>query len=165
LLRKKIRATFVAENNKSLSKMSNELTYDERKAWAKDLYTRLDVSVEDIALTISVDEDEVCDWIKEEAWDGMKRSLLISKKVQLAHLYSLLGQINTKITCAEEIAVKDVDLFIKYTTAIRNLEADMPVSGIIEVAEGFVMWLRRRDVDLAKQVTVQLDLFIKERMA
>jgi terminase small subunit len=146
--------------------MTEELNYDERKQWARSLYTWQDKTIKDIALTVSVDEATVRNWVAEGTWDGIRRSSLISKSRQLQHFYNQLENINAKLADSPgEINTKDVDLIVKYTAAIKNLEADITVCQVIEVAELFVTWLRRKDMALTKAVTVKFDAFIKQRLA
>ena len=146
--------------------MTEELNYDERREWARSLYTRQDKTIRDVALTVSVEEATVRNWIIEGAWDSVKRSSLISKTRQLEYFYNQLENINQKLAGNPgEINTKEVDLVVKYTAAIKNLEADVTICQIIEVAELFVTWLRRKDIALTKAVTVKFDAFVKQRLA
>lgn len=148
--------------------MDEELQCSERKEFARLLYTRLDIAVADVALSTGADIDAVRTWIREGAWDTQQRTLLSSKTKQLEHLYAALGQLDKKIHAdnedgQKEINLKDVDLYVKYTAAIKNLEVNMPMSNILEVSAHFITWLRRQDAELAKKVSTQLDAFMKHR--
>ena len=143
--------------------MTNDLTPEERKAWARWMYLNEDISIRDLALTVNTDESTIRKWVRENAWNGSKRSLLTSKKAQLQYLYTALETVNNKIKDSDPVNLKDIDQALKYINAIHNLEVEMPVTQIIEVFEGFVLWLQRRDLRLAQKVVVYLDAFIKER--
>jgi transposase-like protein len=143
--------------------MTDELTPEERQAWARWMYLNEDISIRDLALTVNTDETTIRKWVQQGAWYGSKRSLLTSKKAQLEFLYTALETVNNKIKDSDPVNLKDIDQALKYINAIHNLEVEMPVTQIIEVFEGFILWLQRRDLRLAQKIVVYLDAFIKER--
>ena len=147
-----------------LCAMKEELSKDERREWAQLLYTRHDKTIQDVAGIVSVPEAAVRLWVHEGAWNGVKRSLLISKKTQLAQLYDLLEKATARLKDEENITPKDVDVITKYTAAIKNLEAETTVSEMIDVGELFTHWLMRKDPGLGKIVTKELNEFIAERI-
>ena len=144
--------------------MTKRLKYEERKEWAKMLYTRQELCAVDVANTVAVQETLIHKWAKEEAWDSVKCSLLISKQTQLKRLYTALEKLTRNIEDDEkEVNPKDIDLAIKYTTAIKSLEPEVTVSLIIDIAEMFTTWLRKRDLHFARAVATHFDAFIKQR--
>ena len=153
------------KNPTQLCGMDEGLEASERKRWAKMIFMEQDKTIKEIALIVNSSEGEVLGWAEGDEWYKLKRSMLISKKTQLGHLYDQLEKISIKLNNEAEANPKDVDTMIKYTTAIRNLEVDVPVSNIIEVADLFVNWLKDRDHQLARTVTIHFDVFIKQRIA
>ncbi len=144
--------------------MTKRLKYEERKEWARMLYTKQELSVTDVANTVAVQETQVLKWAKEDAWDNVRSSLLISKQTQLKRLYTALEKLTRTIEDADkEVNPKDIDLAIKYTTAIKSLEPEVTVSLIIDIAELFITWLRKRDLHFARAVATHFDAFIKQR--
>src|ERR1700742_4103175 len=105
----------------NLCAMKDDLTYDERKEWARTLYTRNDKGIPDVSLTVGVDEATVRSWAQQGAWEGVRRSLLLSKSTQLECMYEALAQLNARMKENQEINPKDLDQMVKYTTAIKNL--------------------------------------------
>ena len=144
--------------------MKEELSAHRRRDWARMLYTKEGLPIKDVALMTGSDEAELRHWATQGEWEGQKRTLLTSKEKQLTQLYDLLEKVMAKMTAADDINPKDADLAAKYTAAIRNLDAEITVPQIIEVAKLFTLWLRRRDAELAKAVTLQLDHFIRQRL-
>ena len=143
--------------------MADELNPDERKAWAHSLYKREDLSYKDIALEVGTDEATVRMWSIEDEWNGTKRSQLTAKRVQLDFLYTCLEKLSEKMKNPDDINPKDIDLMVKYTNAIKNLEIEPSVAEIIEVMEVFIQWLRRRDLQAAQKVVVYLNAFVTEK--
>jgi len=144
--------------------MKDGLTDGQKKEWAQLLFTRFDLSIKEIAIKTGAGEEELRLWIQEGNWEGIRRSLLTSKEVQLNILYDILESITTRIKENGADNTKDADLVIKYTTAIKNLETESSVTQIIEVAKKFINWLQTIDIELAKTVTLRFDAFIKEEL-
>ncbi len=136
------------------------------KNWAKDLYIHLEKSQKDIAITLDIDESTVRNWITAGKWDGIKESLLISKKTQLNRFYKLLEELSSKIKNEDgSLCTKNIDTITKVTAAINSLENEDSMCHIIEVAEQFTNWLMRKDIDFARQVALQFDAYIEQKLA
>lgn len=145
--------------------MSKELTYDERKEWAKELYTELDHSCRDVALKVGMDEAIVRQWIKAHGWEGIKRSMLLSKTRQLEVLYAQLDMLTHGLGENEKLSAKDVDAYSRCIAHINALEPFPSISDFIEIFDLFLRWLRKTDLILAQEVVVYLDAFLEERIA
>ncbi len=144
--------------------MKGELSYDQKREWARSLYTKEDISVRDIALKVSADEVIVRSWVQEGRWPEVKRSLLTSKAMQLDYFYKALETVTGRTGAGQAFDnLKDVDLIVKYTAAIKNLESETGISSIVQVAEVFTTWLLRRDPELSRKVTTHFDVFIREQ--
>jgi hypothetical protein len=144
--------------------MNPETNNMQLKEYAQLLYTRHDTSIADIATATQLNEATVRYWIQQDGWDGIKRTLLTAKAHQLEQLYALLEKVTTKMRTEDNINAKDADLAVKYTAAIKNLDTEVGIPQIIEVAKLFTTWLRRRNGELAKSIIVEFDIFIKQRL-
>jgi len=147
-----------------LCDMNEGMKGEQRRSYARLLYTKEGYSISDTAIATGVDEAQVRQWLQEGNWNGQKSAWLVSGETQLENLYGLLEQVIARMRAAEEVNPKDADLAAKYTAAIRNLDTDTSVTQIIAVAKLFTLWLRRSDMELAKVITLQFDAFIKERL-
>lgn len=155
----------INENTHDLCAMSNRFTEEQQKDYAQMLFTRFDETIKGIVQKTGASEAVVRRWIKDCNWEGMRRSLLTARETQLELLYDILNNITNRVKQDEEGGnTKDADLIIKYTAAIKNLEADTSISQIIEVAKLFTIWLQHTDTELCKTVTLYFDTFIKERL-
>lgn len=143
--------------------MNPELTYNERKEWARLLYTRNDYSISDVALKVNTDEETVQGWIEEGSWNIVRRTAMTSKAAQLNRLYSMIEQLSVESNDHKDM--KALDHLVKLTAAVKNLETEESASNIIVVAELFIDWLRPRDRELAKIVTAEFDSFIAQKAA
>ena len=144
--------------------MNEGMTGEQKRSYARLLYTKEGYSISDVAVATGLDEAQVRQWIQEGDWSGQKSAWLVSGETQLENLYGLLEQVITRMRTSDEVNPKDADLAAKYTAAIRNLDTDTSVTQIIAVAKLFTLWLRRTDLELAKVITLRFDAFIKERL-
>ena len=142
--------------------MDSDLNYNERKEWAKTLYTKLDRSLRETALEVGVDEADVRMWAIADRWNDIRTSLLISKKTQLERYYVALDMLETKRKTDDSFTIKDIDLCIKYTAAIKNLEEETSLPYVVQVAENFTTWLLHRDIGLAHRVAAEFTAFIDQ---
>ncbi len=143
--------------------MKEELKNEQLREWAKHLYTRCEKGYREIAAETGISEGELRQWANESSWDHIKRTMPTSKAYQLEKLYMLLEKANEKLLGEQEVNAKDVDLIVKYTAAIKNLDTDISIQQIIEVAKAFTGWLNAHNSELAKSMTMHFDKFIKER--
>jgi hypothetical protein len=144
--------------------MNHQFNTDRQRDWARELFTHQDMPLTDIALKVGATEADLRLWMQQGDWQGLKRSLLTSREFQLGQLYKLLENLTEKMKQQDDVNSKDADLLVKYTAAIKNLDAEVDVPSIVQVARLFTTWLRRKNVELAQTITVQFDAFIKHRL-
>jgi septum formation inhibitor MinC len=144
--------------------MNDDIGSEERKVWARTLYTQNGKTIAETAREVNASESQMREWIVAGEWDTVRRSLLLSKQMQLDRLYAMLESLDEKMK-QDPGNVKDMALVLKYTTAIRNLDTENSVYATIEAAELFIGWLYRRDKALAQTFTNHFQVYIKERMA
>lgn len=144
--------------------MNDDIGSEERKVWARTLYTQNGKTIAETAREVNASESQIREWIAAGEWDTVRRSLLLSKQMQLDRLYAMLESLDEKMK-QDPGNLKDMELVLKYTAAIRNLDTESSVYATIEAAELFIGWLYRRDMALAQTFTNHFQVFIKERMA
>ena len=142
-----------------------ELNCNERKEWAKLIFTTCNKSIEDVALEVDTEVAELRHWATTNQWPGYKDALLTAKDNQLEMLRDQVVKICEKLKGESQSNAKDTDLYLKYIAAIKTLEEEPSVSCIIEVFELFVQWLRRKDKALTKKFIPHLDAFVNHRIA
>jgi hypothetical protein len=145
--------------------MPEELNYNERKEWAKLIYSKQNKTAKDVALEVNIDESQVRLWEAKEAWESHRAYLLSSKANQLDLLHDQITKLNARLKSEETPNAKDMDLFIKYSTLAKALEEYPSVSDVIDVFEPFIQWLRKKDQSLTKKLIVHLDAFVRQRIA
>lgn len=136
-----------------------------QEQWAKVLYTQLQMTLPQVALEVGASEACIRGWISANGWDALKRGKLTTRQQQLENLYWLLEHVTARLKKGEDASSKDADLAVKYTAAIKNLDTELGLGEIIEVAKAFTKWILNTDRAMAQQVTLLFDGFIKWRLA
>lgn len=147
--------------------MGDKLTNQQKKDWAKLLYTKEQLTQKEIAERVGVSAVTINKWVKDGKWDDLKVSLTITKEEQLKNLYRLLANLN------EEIASRDgnnyptsaeSDTIAKLSNSIKSLEVDTGLSDILAAFKDFLSWLRRTDLAEAQRIVPLFDDFVKTKL-
>ena len=140
----------------------------QKKELAQLLYTRNELTQQQVAERVGVTPKTLGNWVKDGMWDDLKKSLLTTKSEQLHFFYDQLNSLNLLIKSRDENArfadSKEADTLVKLTASIRNMETETNVGQIIEVAQEFIAHLQSEDLALAKVVTRHFDAFIKSKL-
>ena len=137
----------------------------DKKDYAKLLFLRENLTQKEIAAKVGVTEKTIGKWIKDENWEHLKTSIVITKEEQLRRIYDQIAALNDFILTKEDgkfANSKEADSLTKLAAAARALETDVALADVIEVAKRFIHFLRMVDIDKAKEVTVLFDAFIKD---
>ncbi len=141
------------------------MNQEDRKSWAKTLFTISNKDPKDVALEVGVSETALKSWMKDGAWDEVRCSGLVSKKHQTKMFMSQIEKLNNRLAIENDPNPKDVDLIVKYTNAVKNLEEEVALGTIIDVSEQFIIWLRKRDNAMARKLVVLFDSYIKFKVS
>ncbi|MBN8668763.1 MAG: hypothetical protein J0M30_14795 [Chitinophagales bacterium] len=145
--------------------MKGSLTATQKKDWAKTLYLQGELSQKDIAGKVKVHETTLSGWINKEKWNQLRRSLLTRRSDILNNLYIVLEKINEKLNETDGIGdTKMADMFVKYTSAIKNLEMETSLAQHMDSGTAFHKWLNAIDPPLALTFLNHWDGFIKDQL-
>ena len=140
--------------------MSNrKSTIEEKKAYAKILYTREQLNGKIVAQRVGVAEKTISKWVKEGKWSDLRNRLLVSKENQINLLYGQLECLNDAIQENDNgyPDTKQADIQVKVTAAIRSLETDMNIADLVESGIRFVKYIQK--VDSFEEVQKTIDLW------
>ncbi len=145
------------------------LTNAQKKEWAKVLYVNENLSQVEISEKVGVSKVTINKWVKNENWDTLKKSMLITRESQLNRLYSQLDELNTHILNrpkGERFAnSKEADTIGKLTSAIKTLETEASIADIVEVSKRQLSWLRAFNPEKAREFGILMNEFIKDTLA
>lgn len=142
------------------------MTKAQEKDYAKILFTTENLTQKEIAERVKVSDKTITKWIKEGGWAQIKKSLLITKQHNISMLYDQLDWLNN-VVAKRDIKVfdsKEADIVAKITASIQKLEVETSIGQVIEVARGFLDFVREIDLDKAKEITKYFDSFIQSKM-
>ena len=133
---------------------------------AKLLYTVEGVTVQkELAERVGTTPQTINKWIKDEAWENLRASVIITKDAELHRFYMQITELNDSIMNRPKgqrfANSKEADALVKLTGAVRQLETDTSVADTIEVLKNFINHIRQDDYEKAKEVTNLADVFIK----
>lgn len=141
-----------------------ELTNEQKKAWAKTLYTRETLTQAEIAERVGVSRVTVNNY-----WEQLKASITITREEQLKNLYRQLAELNNAIMGKPEGErfpnAAEADTISKLSNAIKKLETEVGLADIISVFSDLLKWVRTYDSTQAKEITPLLDAFVKSKLS
>ena len=92
----------------------------------------------------------------------------MTKEEQIKNLYRQVAELNRAILEREDGArfatVPEADTITKLSAAIKKMENDTGIADIVSVGIKFLGWVRKADIDKAKDFAEWWDLFIKDQM-
>ncbi|MGJ5643214.1 phage terminase small subunit-related protein [Formosa sp. S-31] len=140
----------------------------EAKEYAKMLYidTSQKLTVKEIAERVSVRPGTVSKWIKEEEWDKLRKSLMVTRQKMIADLYDQLEWLNDDIK-SRDIKVaeaKEANTIAVITSSIKRLETETSIAEVYEVATSFLDFVKPMDFDLYKKLIPVFDAFINAKL-
>lgn len=144
------------------------LTNKQKKEWAKLLIVREGYTQKEAAEKVGVSAVTMNRWYNDENWEQLKASITITKEEQLKNLYRQLAELNKSIAERENgkryASASEADTISKLGNAIQKMEGDIGVADIISVGERFVNFLRKVDLEKAKETVFFFDSFIKDSL-
>lgn len=144
------------------------MTNQQKKEWAKLLFTKEQLLQKEIAEKVGVTPKTVCNWVNKENWDKLRISLSVTHEEQLSHLYSHLSEINTSISKRPEGErfpnAKEADTITKLSSSINKLERESGVGEVVSTFGQLIRWLRERNLEEAQMIAPILDDFVKYKL-
>lgn len=141
-----------------------------KKELAKLLYLNFpELNQKQIVERVGTTEKSFSTWKKDEQWEALRCSFLVTPDQELKRLLMQINELNSKIfsrPVGDRFAnAKEADALVKLTAAAKNLtqEGDMP--DIIFVARKMITWFQKKeDLDQAQFLTRLFDAFISDQL-
>lgn len=147
--------------------MSN-LSKQQQKEWAKTLYTTENITQAELADKVGVSRVTMNKWVKEGKWEELKVGITLTKEELLKNLYNQVASLNKAILAKEEGSrhadSKEADILMKLSASIKKMEDDVGIADIIGVGRKFTEFIRKVDVEKAKEVATLFDAFVKSNL-
>lgn len=146
--------------------MTDDLKPTQRKEFAKLIFLRENITQQEIADRVGVSRATVNKWAKE--WEGLKLNLLQTREERISSTLSQLDELDRSIASKEEgkrfPTTAEADIRRKLTADLEALEQDASIRDIYNVSRGLLDYIRRIDLELAKEISDYFDAYIKDRM-
>lgn len=145
-----------------------DLTNAQKKEWAKTLYLRENLTQQEIAERVGVSRVSVSNWVRAGKWEEQKVGLTLTRQEQVSNLYRQVAEINRAIADRPEgerfPTSKEADILGKLSAAIRNMEQEVGIADKITVLTDLIGWVRKVDLEKAKEITAIADTYIKDKL-
>ena len=146
----------------------SDLKSEQKKLLAKEIYLLGSYTFEEIAQKVGAQRQTISRWAKAGNWDNLKAGMSVTREEILKRMYQHLNNMNAAILEREpgkrQADTKEADVMVKMAAAIKNMETDVGISDIISVGMRFGEWLRKVDLNQAKEYVKLWDLFLKEQI-
>lgn len=149
--------------------MADKLTTQQKKEWAKTLYTKEGMTVQkQLADKVGVSYNTVNRWVNEENWEKYRNNMLLTREEQMQNLLLELVEINEEIKSYDKgkryAGSKLADVRRKLIKDIKELETKASIAEMIHTAQRFTKWVAATDIQKAKEIADLLNSFIKENL-
>jgi hypothetical protein len=145
-----------------------DLRSEQKKMLAREIYLLGNYTYEEIAQKVGAQRQTISRWAKAGNWDNLKAGMTVTREAILSRMYQQLNNMNSAILEREPSKrhpdTKEADVMVKLAAAIKNMETDVGISDIISVGMRFGEFLRRIDLDKAKEYVKLWDVFLKEQI-
>lgn len=145
-----------------------DLKSEQKKMLAREIYLLGNYTYEEIAQKVGAQRQTISRWAKAGNWDNLKAGMTVTREAILSRMYQQLNNMNSAILEREPSKrhpdTKEADVMVKLAAAIKNMETDVGISDIISVGMRFGEFLRRIDLNKAKEYVKLWDVFLKEQI-
>jgi len=144
-----------------------ELTIQQKKDWAKLLYTKEGLTQKEISARVGVSERTMSKWVNdpEENWEKLRASIVLTREAQLRDLYDQWTELNNFIKKKKKGEKfpdsREADILSKLANAIEKLENEVNITSVIDAGKGFIHFVRRVDFQKVHEITTLFDAYIK----
>ena len=144
------------------------LTNEQKKELAKELYLQGNFTFAEIAEKVGSARQTISKWAAQGKWDELKTYMTVGKEKVLKGFYQQLANIQESIMSREAdkriASSTEADRQIKLASAIRKLEDECGITGLIDAGIRFCNYMRTVDIDEAKKVAKYWDIFLTNEM-
>lgn len=156
------------------------LTNDQKKSLAKELYILGTYTYAEIAEKVGSTRQTVSKWATSDKWDELKTYMTAGKSSIIKGLYAQMDMINQAVIERGKLidldekdpkkaiqlgpTAQESDKIVKLANAIRKMENDSGISSLIDAGIRFGEFLRRTDLEKAREFMKLWDVFLNDQM-
>jgi DNA-binding transcriptional regulator LsrR (DeoR family) len=146
----------------------SELSKQQKKELAKTLFLTGKFTQKEISEKTGVSRQSLSKWVNDGKWEELLVGVTISRENILQGLQRQINEINKAILNREDgarFATPSETVTIgKLSEAIKKLEIDLGISEIVSVSIAINEFIKKFDVEKAKEVSEYFDAFVEEKM-
>lgn len=131
--------------------------------------TEQNATQKDIAKRVGTSEVTLSKWVNTEGWEKVRFDSDFERRENIKKLLIQLKDHNDMIMGRDEgfrsPTSKEMDVTIKLTGAIKNLQSERTIPQVVDVMKDYFDWLGKRDLVEAKRQLPTVDSYIKSLYA
>lgn len=164
------------------------LTTDQKKSLAKELYIQGTYTYAEIAEKVGSTRQTISKWAEQGKWDELKTYMTAGRESILKGLYAQIDMINQCVKERGKLVdldrkdpnnkkydpnkaiqmgptAQEADKLVKLANAIKKLENDCGIAGLVDAGMRFINYMRTVDLEEAKKIAKFWDIFLTEQMS
>ena len=158
-----------------------ELTKEQKKSLAKELYIQGDYTYAEIAEKVGSTRQTVSKWAEAGKWDELKTYMTAGRESILKGLYAQIDMISQAVKERGRLVdltqkdpnkviqigptAQEADKLVKLANAIKKLENDCGIAGLVDAGMRFCNYMRTVDIEEAKKIAKFWDMFLTDQMS
>ena len=140
---------------------------NEQHEQARDLYFQTNMSKTEIAEKVGVSRKTILFWSKEDNWDKLRQSARNVPSLVAEKCYHLIDQYASDLLGTgvgyNSLTLKHAQTIHLLAASIKKLKNRSTVNESMELFNFFLEGLKRREPELARQITPQIEQYISVR--
>lgn len=141
---------------------------EQLKELARLKYINEGKTYQEIAEALDISRQTIGRWAEEGKWQEYKISISLTQEESLKSTYRMLDELNKTIEARPEGQrypnSKESSIRASLTADIAKLQTEIGIQDMISVCSKLISWLRKIDLEQAKQIAPLLDAFIKAQL-
>lgn len=136
---------------------------DEKRDYAKLLFTKEKLTQKEIALRIDISQNTVSKWANDGNWEAAQKSIMLTREDQLRQMMDELDVLNKEIANSPLGRANKEQTYVRVQLIadIKKLETEVSASEVFDVASKVIGFYRAVDLEKAKVLTELFDPYIK----
>lgn len=163
------------------------ITNEQKKALAKEIYIQGSYTFAEIAEKVGSTRQTIAKWAEAGKWEELKTYTTAGRESILKGLYAQIDMINQGVQERGRLVdldkldpaskkydpnkaiqigptAQEADKLVKLANAIRKLENDCGITGLIDAGIRFCNYMRTVDLEEAKKIARYWDSFLNDQM-
>lgn len=141
------------------------ISLDDKRKIAHDLFMRSDKTYADIAHSVGVHTETISRWVRDGNWKEQKAATSITREQVISDTLMQLHELDAEIKkrTTKYPTAKEADIKVKLKEVIRELDRSISLPDYISFSTELLKWISQRNPELAKKVVDPVNEFVQQK--